>query len=342
VPAVRAKVLSRYVAKRLLITIPQVFGITVAVWFLIRALPADPVARLVGLFASDEAYAQAERTLGLDEPVWQQFTTFIVGVFRGDLGTSWVSTEPVTAELLRHFPITLQLILLSFLFALLIGIPLGVLTAVKPNGLLDRGVFVYGMFAGAQPEFWWGLMFAFVFSYQLGIFPAPIGLPSSATTGLTVITGMTMVDALLTLNLSVFWAVITYYLLPALTLGFVLTGPIVKMIRQNITRVMDSDFVLYARGSGLPRRQIILYTLRNALAPVITLVGILFGFMLGGAVLIETVFSLNGLGQYAVQRTLALDFPAIQGVVLFMTSFSLFVYLFMDVLYALVDPRIKY
>lgn len=338
----RNRGLLRYVGRRILLTIPQVLIITILVWFLIRALPADPVSRLVGLFASEEAYAQAQRSLGLDQPVMTQFWTFITGLFRGDLGNSWVSSDPVMGELLRNFPITLQLILLSFLLALLIGVPLGMATAVKPNGLFDRGVFVYGMFAGAQPEFWWGLMFAFIFSYQLNIFPPPIGLSSGATAGLAVITGVSMVDALLTLNFSVFWQVLSYYLLPSLTLAFVLTGPIVKMIRQNVSRVLDSDFVLYARGSGLPRRQIVLYTLRNALAPVITLVGILFGFMLGGAVLIETVFSLNGLGQYAVQRTLALDYPAIQGVVLLMTSFSLLVYLLMDLLYAIIDPRIRY
>lgn len=338
----RGRGLGRYVGQRLLVTIPQVVVITVLVWFLIRLLPADPVSRLVGLFASDEAYAQAQRTLGLDRPLLEQFTSFVTGLVRGDLGISWVSNDPVTAEIARHFPITLQLIVLSFGIALLVGIPLGLAAAIKPGGLFDRGVFVYGMFAGAQPEFWWGLMFAFLFAYQFEVFPPPIGLSRSALAGLQTITGFTMLDALLTGNLRAFWAVFSYYLLPGLTLGFVLTGPVVKMVRQNVTRVQQSGFVLYAQGCGLRRRTIVAYALRNALAPVITLVGILFGFMLGGAVLIETVFSLNGLGQYAVQRTLALDYPAIQAVVLVMTAFSLLVYLVMDILYAVVDPRIKY
>lgn len=333
---------ARYVGKRLLVTIPQVFIITILVWFLIRALPADPVSRLIGLFASDEAYAQAERSLGLDQPILLQFGEFLRGMVRGDLGQSWVSRDSVTVELIRNFPVTLQLLLMSFGIALVIAVPLGMATAVKPNGFFDRGVFVYGMFAGAQPEFWWGLMFSFLFAYQLGIFPAPIGLSSSVMADVPVITGMPLFDALVTFNGGPAWTVLVYYLLPSFTLAFVLTGPIVKMIRQNVTRVLDSDFVLYARAAGLTRRQIVGYTLRNALAPVITLVGILFGFMLGGAVLIEVVFSLNGLGQYAVQRTLSLDFPAIQGVVLLMTSFSLFVYLVMDLLYAVVDPRIRY
>jgi len=332
----------RYVARRLAVTIPQVFIITILVWFSIRALPADPVARLIGLFASPEAYAQAERSLGLDRPLMVQFWSFLQGVLRGDLGVSWVSNTPVTTEIVRNFPITLQLLFLSFGAALIIAVPLGIATAIRPNGLFDRGTFVYGMFAGAQPEFWWGLMFAYLFSYQRGIFPPPIGIPSSVTRDIPTVTGMSLFDSLVTGNFASFQTIIVYYALPALTLAFVLTGPIVKMIRQNVTRVIDSNFVLYARACGLKRRQIVAYTLRNALAPTITLVGILFGFMLGGAVLIENVFSLNGLGQYAVQRTLSLDFPAIQGIVLVMTSFSLMVYLLMDVLYALVDPRIRY
>lgn len=336
----RSRGILRYVGKRLLITIPQVVLVTVLVWALIRLMPADPVSRLVGLFASDEAYAQAQRSLGLDEPLVAQFWTFFTGLLRLDLGSSWISNEAVTGEIAARFPITLQLITMSFVIALLVGLPLGLLTAVRPGGVLDRGVFVYGMFAGAQPEFWWGLILAFLFAYQFRVFPPPIGLP--ALTGVSTFTGFTLIDTLLSGNPRAFWAVFSYYLLPALTLGFVLTGPVVKMVRQNVIRVLQSDFVLYARGSGLPSRQIVGYTLRNSLAPVITLVGILFGFMLGGAVLIETVFSLNGLGQYAVQRTLSLDYPAIQGVVLVMTGFSLLVYLVMDILYAVVDPRIRY
>lgn len=333
------KQLTRYVVRRALTVIPQVFAITILVWFLIRLMPADPVARLVGMLGSDEAYAQAARSLGLDQPLLTQFWEFATGIVRGDLGESWVSNESVTGEIFNRFPITLQLIVMSFGIALLIGVPLGMVTAVREGGLLDRSVFAYGLFAGSQPEFWWGLMFSFLFAYEFGIFPAPIGL---TTSGIADITGFSMLDALLSGDLSAFWDVLSYYLLPSLTLAFVLTGPIIKQVRQNATRVHGSDFILYARAAGLPRSKVLSYTMRNTLAPVVTLVGILFGFMLGGAVLIETVFSLNGLGQYAVQRTLQLDYPAIQGIVLVMTTFALLVYLAMDILYAVIDPRIRY
>jgi ABC-type dipeptide/oligopeptide/nickel transport system permease component len=334
--------MGRYVGQRLLVIVPQVFIITILVFFLIRLLPADPVARLVGLLASPEAYAQAKASLGLDRSVWAQFTSFLGGLAHLDLGTSWVSRDPVTREILARAPTTIQLIVLSFGFALLIAVPLGLVTAVQPGGILDRGVFVYGLFAGAQPEFWWGLMFVFLFVYKLGVFPAPTGLTDPLSLGLSTITGFSLLDALLQGNLYAFGQLFWYYLLPSLTLAFVLTGPIVKMVRQNVIGVLESDYVLYANAAGLKRRTVVLYALRNSLAPVITLVGILFGFMLGGAVLIEQIFSLNGLGQYAVERTLSLDYPAIQGVVLAMTTFALLVYLAMDVLYAAIDPRIRY
>lgn len=334
--------LVRYVGKRLLVTVPQILLITVLVWFVIRALPADPVARVAGKVATPEAYAQAEHSLGLDRPLLTQFGDFFTGLVQLDFGTSWVSQSSIGTEIAARFPITLQLIVMSFALALLIGLPLGMLTAIRPGGSLDRGVFVYSLFAGAQPEFWWGLMFSTVFAYELGVLPPPDGLPSVETLGVQGVTGFSLIDTLLAGDPAAFWTVLRYYLLPSLTLAFVLTGPIVKMVRQNVIRVLASEFLLYARAAGLDRRHILLYAGRNALSPVATLVGVLFGFMLGGAVLIENVFSLNGLGQYAVERTLNLDYPAIQGVVLAMTAFCLIVYLAVDVVQALIDPRIRY
>lgn len=334
--------MARYIGRRLLVIVPQLVIITVLVFFLIRLLPADPVARLVGLLATPEAYAQAESSLGLDKSVWSQFGTFVGGVVRLDFGVSWVSRDSVFGEVRSRAPITIQLIVLSFFFALLIAVPLGLVTAVRPGGFLDRAVFVYGLFAGAQPEFWWGLMFVFLFVFQLGFFPTPTGISDPEAVALSSITGFNLIDSLLHGNVQAFSAIFFYYLLPSLTLAFVLTGPIVKMVRQNVNDVLESDYVLFANAMGLKRRTVVLYALRNSLAPVITLVGVLFGFELGGAVLIEQIFSLNGLGQYAVQRTLSLDYPAIQAVVLTMTAFGLLVYLAMDVLYAALDPRIRY
>jgi ABC-type dipeptide/oligopeptide/nickel transport system permease component len=334
--------LLRYLVRRLLIAIPQVLIITSAVFVLIRMLPADPATRVVGIVTTPDAYRQARHSLGIDKSLPEQYWIFLQGLLHGDLGRSWVSGDPVLTEIRLHFPITLQLIVLGFLFALAISVPMGMLSAINPKGKLSRGVFAYGLFAGAQPDFWWGLMFVFLFVFTIPLFPAPIGLLSRDVAVPPSITGFNLVDSLLGGRFDAFVSIVSHYLLPSLTMAFVLTGPIVKMIRQNMIRILDSDFIIYARAAGLSRRKVASYTLHNALTPVVTLVGILFGFVLGGAVLIETVFSLNGLGQYAVQRTLALDYPAIQGVVMVMTAFALVVYLLMDILYALIDPRIRY
>lgn len=330
----------RYAGKRILILIPQLAVIVTLVFFLIRLLPADPVARIVGLTPTPAAIAQAKHSLGLDKSDWSQFVTYVKDLGHGGLGTSWVSGNSIRTEIWAHFPITIQLMVMGFAIALLIAIPLGMMTAVKPGGKIDRGLFVYGLFAGSQPDFWWGLTFVFLFVFKIHLFPIPQGLDPG--TVLHNVTGFNLFDALITGNFTAFVNLLEQFLLPSLTMAFVLSGPIVKMVRQNMLRFRESNFLVYAHANGLGRRKIATYTLRNALSPVVTLVGILFGFEIGGAVLIETVFSLNGLGQYAVQRTLQLDYPAIQGIVLTMTAFSLLVYLAMDLLYTVIDPRIKY
>jgi ABC-type dipeptide/oligopeptide/nickel transport system permease component len=329
----------KYSAKRLAVAIPQLAIIMTIVFFLIRLLPADPVNRLVGSYSTPTAVANAKRELGLDVPLWEQYWRYVQGLAHGSLGTSWVTNRPITSEIAEHFPITLQLMVLGFTAALIVAIPLGMLTAIRPGGKVDRGVFAYGLFAGAQPDFWWGLTFIYVFVFQLHVFPVPQPMLDQ---GIPKVTGFSIVDALLSGRMDVLGSTLGLYLLPAFTMAFVLSGPIVKMVRANMLRFSESRFVLNAKACGLKRRTIATYTLRNALSPVVTLVGILFGFQIGGAVLIETVFSLNGLGQYAVERILALDYPALQGIVLVMTGFGLFVYLLMDLLYAVIDPRIKH
>lgn len=329
-----------YTGRRILILVPQLIVIVTLVFFLIRLLPADPVARIVGLTPTPSAIAQAKRSLGIDKPLGAQFGDYVNDLIHGGMGTSWVTGGQIRTEIWAHFPITIQLMVMGFLIAMIIAIPLGMITAVNPGGRVDRGLFFYGLFAGSQPDFWWGLTFIFLFVFKMHIFPIPQGLDPG--TALHNVTGFDMFDALITGNFTAFVNLFQQYLLPALTMAFVLSGPIVKMVRQNMLRFRESNFLLYARANGLGRRKIATYTLRNALSPVVTLVGILFGFEIGGAVLIETVFSLNGLGQYAVQRTLQLDYPAVQGIVLTMTAFALLVYLAMDLLYTVIDPRIKY
>jgi ABC-type dipeptide/oligopeptide/nickel transport system permease component len=223
-----------------------------------------------------------------------------------------------------------------------VAIPIGMIAALRPGGKADKAVFVYGLFAGSQPEFWWGLLFVYVFFFILNVAPAPLGLYSPLSSPPPFVTGFATIDSLLAGDLALFAEAAHHLMLPVATLVFILSGPIIKMVRQNMARALASDFVLYARASGLPGRTVAAYAFRAAMAPSMTLIGILYGFMLGGAVLVESVFALPGIGQYAVRSILAFDYPAIQGVVLVITAISLIVYLMLDILHAVVDPRISH
>lgn len=337
----------QYLLTRLLIGVLQLFGLVIVVFFLIRLLPADPVARLVGMNASEEAYAQASAQLGLDRPVMTQLAGYLglgdePGLLQGSLGDSWVTGTPVATEIGQYLPVTLQLITLGFLIAFLIAVPVGMLSALRPGGRADKSVFVYSLFAGSQPEFWWGLLFVYVFFYQLGVAPPPLGQLSPITTPPPPVTGFMLIDTLLAGSPKKFLEAAHHLMLPVAVLAFILSGPIIKMVRQNMARALQSDFVLYANAAGLPRKRVARYALRAAMAPSLTLIGILYGFMLSGAVLVETVFSLGGIGQYAVRSVLAFDYPAIQGVVLVITAISLLVYLALDLIHAVIDPRVAH
>lgn len=341
--------LLRYISKRLLIGLLQLLGLTIAVFFIIRVLPADPVSRLVGMNASAEAYAQAARQLGLDKPILEQLALYLgfypsvqPGLLQGSLGISWVTGSPVMAEIGNYLPVTIELITLAFLLAFVVAVPVGMMGALNPGGRVDKGVFVYSLFAGSQPEFWWGLLFVYVFFYQLGIAPAPLGRLSPMTTPPDSVTGFILVDSLLAGQPAVFIEALHHLMMPVITLAFILSGPIIKMVRQNMMRALQSDFVLYANSIGLPRKRVARYALRAAMAPSMTLIGILYSFMLSGAVLVESVFSISGIGMYSVQSVLAFDYPAIQGVILVITAISLLIYLALDIVHAAIDPRIVY
>lgn len=334
--------MGKFTLKRLAFIVPQLLIVAIVTFTLLRALPVDPVSKAAGIVATEEARKLAAKQLGVDRSYDEQLGDFLSGLPTLDFGTSWNTQTPVWEEIKRRFPVTIQLTLMAFVLALAIAIPAGRAAAARPGGRSDKTATTYSLFAGAQPDFWWGLLFIFFLYFQLALFPAPLGLLSPGMVPPEAVTNFVLIDALLAARLDVFFDALWHYALPVLTLAFVLTGPFIKMTRQGVLAVSNSDYILYARAAGLPERTVKRYMLRNSLAPVVTLSGILFGFMLGGAVLIETVFSLDGLGVYALQRTLEVDFPAIQGAVVVMTAFSLLLYLLMDIIYAALDPRIRY
>jgi ABC-type dipeptide/oligopeptide/nickel transport system permease component len=348
--------LQRFVIRRIIIAVFQLIGISLAVFFLIRMLPADPVARIVGMNATPDIIAQAKASLGLDKTVLQQLGNYIgifsdtkdPGILEGSLGVSWVTGESISEEVGRFLPVTLELITYSLIIALLIAIPTGVVSATRPGGIGDKIVFVWGLFAGSQPEFWWALIFVFFFffwSFELfgiSIAPAPLGRLGPLTDAPDVITGFIVFDALIQGEFEAFVDAAWHLMLPVGTLVFVVSGPIIKMVRQNMVRVLRSDYVLYARSCGLPSRTIALYALRAAMAPAMTLIGIFYGFLLGGAVPVELIYSLGGLGEYSLRSILYFDYPAIQGTVLTIAMVSLIIYLVIDILHAFIDPRVTY
>jgi ABC-type dipeptide/oligopeptide/nickel transport system permease component len=337
----------RFILRRLVIFVLQLAGITASVFVVIRLLPADPVAQLVGMNASREAYEQSKHALGLDRPMWQQFLGFVGldgahdGLLQGNLGTSWVTSAPVGREILDSLPVTLEIVTYALLLAFAVALPLGLASARKPGGIADRASLVWGLFAGAQPDYWWGLLFVFVFFYLLNIAPPPMGRFDPLMTAPPTTTGFITVDSLLAGDLGAFWIAVQYLTLPILTLAFVVSGAIIKMVRTNTMRALQSDYMLYARASGLPERMVARYALRAALTPAVTLVGIFYGVLLSSAVTVEIVFSLNGIGQYAVRSVLAFDYPAIQGTVLVVAMVSLLIYLLLDIAHAYLDPRIR-
>jgi ABC-type dipeptide/oligopeptide/nickel transport system permease component len=335
----------RFILRRLATGAVQLVVLVLAIFFLIRLLPADPASRLVGLNASAETLAAARHTLGLDQPVLLQLAHYLgvsgtSGLLQGNLGTAWTSGAPVLTEIRQSLPITIELITLSFLIAFLVAFPIGTLCATRPGGLGDRATFLFSLFAGSQPEFWWGVLFVYIFFFVLGWVPPPLGRLDPLSIPPPVVTGFITVDSILDNNIPALLDGLHHLALPVATKAFVLSGPLIKMIRQNMVRALGSDYILYAESCGLPPRRIAAYALRNALAPTLTLVGVLYGYVLGGAVLIETIFSLGGIGQYAVTSVLNIDYPAIQGVVLVITAVSLIIYLTLDVLQVILDPRV--
>src|SRR5258708_3805160 len=339
--------MARFILRRTAVAVVQLVVLGIAVFFAISMLPADPVSRFVGLNASPEAYAAAKGHLGLDKSMLDQLAGYLglepslgSGLLQGSFGVSWVSGTPVTREIAGYLPVTLELVTISFIVAIVFGFALGIWGASKPGGMADKITLYYGLFAGSQPEFCWGLLFVFVFFEKLGIAPGPIGRLSPLTTPPVPVTGFMTIDTLLRGQPALFMQALHYLLLPVATLAFVLSGPIIKMVRENLSRSLRSDFVLFAVASGLKRKSVLGIALRSAIAPSMTLIGVLYAYMIGGAVLVESIFALGGLGQYAIRSILAFDYPAIQGVVLTISALSLAVYLSIDLLHAAIDPRV--
>lgn len=328
-----------YIGKRLLFVGPQLLGILFVSFFLVKLIPGDPAVLMLGPFATDQALAELRSELGLDRTVFAQFFIYIGNVLQGDLGTSWQTTLPVTTDLAHRFPATLELITLGLLLALVIGVPLGIAGARNKRGILRKIADYYGLLAGALPDFWLGLVLIFVFYTTLGWVSAPLGRLDYAIVPPDPVTGALLIDSLLARNWAALGNAAGHLVLPVLTLGLINAGPILKMTQSTMERMLEADFSRYAELCGLPRDVVVRKALRNSLPSIVTIVSVLYGFLIGGAVLVEIVFSWGGAGQYAVQGVLNADLNPVLGFVLYSAILSLVIYLLVDLIYFAIDPR---
>jgi peptide/nickel transport system permease protein len=330
-----------YAAKRVLFTIPQLIAVSVIVFFLVRLLPGDPTYMLAGPYATVDRIGEVRSNLGLDQPLLTQYASYVQRTLNGDFGVSWRTSQPVLTDIKQRLPATMQLVVGAVLISVLIGVPLGVAVAMNRGGIADRLVFLYGMLAGSLPDFWIGLLLILVFFYALNWAPPPVGQLNFAVSAPDYVTGAYVVDGLVTGNWPVFWSALANITLPLATLVLVYMPLVIKTSRSAMEEMLESRFILQARASGLSRWTQLRYALRNALPPVVTVVGIVFWFLLGGAVLVETIFAWGGLGQYAVESVINSDYAAIQAVVLVSAAFTTLVFLVVDLVYHLIDPRIS-
>ncbi|HTB40739.1 MAG TPA: ABC transporter permease, partial [Reyranella sp.] len=285
---------------------------------------------------------ELEKQMGLDQPAWVQYGRYIGGILHGDLGESSSTGRPVLEDFKQRLPATLELTLASLLIALVLGIPLGVQSAVHRDTAIDHIGRIVGVAGVAMPTFWTGLLLLYVFFYLLGVAPAPLGRLGPGIDPPHAITGLYVVDSLLTGNWSALGSALQQLILPSLTLGLSVMAPIARMVRSTMLEILESDYVKAAWAAGIPRRRVIYGdALANAMIPVVTILGIVFGFLMAGNAVVESVFAWPGIGNYAITALMTKDSGPIQSFVLFVALLYVIVNFVVDLLYGLIDPRIR-
>ena len=331
---------AKIIGQRILGAIPSVIGVVIVTFLLTRALPGDPAAFFAGPAATSEAIAEVRATLGLDKPLPEQFFLYLGDLVRGDLGMSLTTGQTVVYDLMTRLPASLELTLAGLVFAIALALPLGILAATKPYSWIDHGVRVLATAGVSLPTFFTGLFLIYVFYYQLGVVPAPLGRLDILYSAPSPITGLYLIDSLLAGNLELFWGAASQLFLPAVTLGLFALAPLARVTRAAMLGMLSSDFIRTARANGLPPRQVLFgYAFRNALLPVITTLGVVFSFLLGANILVEKVFAWPGIGSYAVEALVASDYAPIQGFILTMALLYVVMNLLIDLLYVVIDPR---
>jgi len=332
----------RFLLTRVSLLVPTFIGMTLLAFFLIRLVPGDPIETMAGERGIDpERHAQLRAAYGFDKPVIVQYGIYIGRVLHGDLGKSLVTQESVANEFLALFPATVELATCAIVFALLLGLPAGILAAVRRNSIFDHGVMATSLTGYSMPIFWWGLLLILFFSVQLGW--TPVSGRISVQYFVEPETGFLLIDALRAGDTGAFRSALHHLILPAIVLGTVPLAVIARMTRSAMLEVLGEDYIRTARAKGLSRLRVVgLHALRNALIPVVTVIGLQVGVLFTGAILTETIFSWPGVGKWLIEAIGRRDYPVLQGGMLLLGGIVMLVNLLVDVTYGVINPRIRH
>ncbi len=333
--------MKEYILKRLAMLVVVLLGVSIITFVLVRAAPGDPAIHLAGEHASAQVIERIREKYHLNDPIYVQYLIWIKMALQGDLGRSIESHELVTTEIIERLPTTLELSLVAIIIASIFGIIAGILSAVRQYSAVDYSVMFGALFGVSMPVFWLGLMMLFIFGVKLDLMP--IGGRLTAGVYLERITGLYVVDSILTLNGEALLDAVKHLVLPSIALATIPMATIARMTRSSMLEVLRQDYIRTERAKGLSERVVVYkHAIKNALIPIVTVIGMNIGLLMGGAVLTETIFTLPGLGKYIADAILAYDYPVIQGFTLFFATAFVVINLITDLIYVYIDPRIRY
>lgn len=333
--------MGKYIVRRLIGTIPVLFGLSIVLFAFVHLLPGDPATAILGQHATPDRVAAMRQYLGLDLPLWQQYLTYVGGLFRGDFGSSVINNQPLLNELLKRFPATIELTVAAMIYAAGVGIPLGRFAARHAQEWSDGAVTVFSLLGISIPVFVLGLTLQYIFAVQLSLLPASGRIDPRAN--LVIQTNFVLIDSLLMGRLDLFWDGIQHLILPAIALGSIPLAIITRITRASVLDVANEDYVRTARAKGLKEKRVdSRHIMRNAWLPVVTVIGLQVGGLLAGAVITETVFAWGGVGRFVVEAINNRDYLVVQNTILIFALVFLMVNLIVDILYAFLNPRIRY
>ncbi len=333
----------KFILRRLALGLIVLLGVITITFLLVRVLPSDPAAKWSGARATREQIANARIELGLDKPIYVQYAKYVTNLFKGDLGRSLRSHQPILTELKSYMPATIELVLLATVFAMIIGLPLGVVSAMKKDKTLDHISRFFSVGAVSLPTFWVGILLQLLFYGILDILPLGnrISLNTTLMYDIPNITGMLTLDSLITGNFDVFWDALSHIILPGITISLYPIGLVARMTRSALLEILNEDYILAARSYAItPRRIVWLYALKNSLGPTATVVTLSIGYTLVNTFLVEAIFNWPGIGTYISTAVVTLDYPAIMGVTIFSACAYVILNLIADIVVAL-DPRVR-